>query len=505
MSIIKIFVTHISNKEDEVINNPLFVDVIAGADYQTKPIPESWMTDNTGDNISSKNKFYCELSTQYWAWKNIDADYYGFCHYRRFLSLSSTEYETNDPSGRGQVFVKNLNEATVRKYQLDDDVAMKKFIEQYDCVLPQKQDLSALPTPMGKQKSVYKHFEAHDRLFMNKNDLTKMVLAISKLYPDYLSDAKEFLNKSKFWGYNCFILKKKYFNELCEFEFNVLEELEKEIDTSEYNQQQVRVPGFLGEILSGIYFYHLLKTNPSLKIAETQLIYFAKTELVPTIMPFRDTAIPVVFNIEQVPPFMFLPTLHTFLNNISSNKEYDVILLHWNMKLNFINYYKKMVSQYKNVRLSFIDNQDIYNTLLELNYYPMDTRILLPWILREYDKALVYNWNIFFQSNLDYIENVNIENHLLAGCKSVLKIGMANDISDKYEKYLLKDLGIINKLNLLDTHALWFNLKKMRKTFSYKELFQKFEGRKEKLPFDEELNLAIQQDVLFLNYDWNYY
>ena len=81
MSSIKIFVTHISNREDAVINNSLLVDVIAGADYQTKPIPETWVTDNTGDNISKKNKSYCELSTQYWAWKNIDADYYGFCHY----------------------------------------------------------------------------------------------------------------------------------------------------------------------------------------------------------------------------------------------------------------------------------------------------------------------------------------------------------------------------------------------------------------------------------------
>lgn len=63
------------------------------------------MTDNTGDNISSKNKYYCELSTQYWVWKNIDSEYYGFCHYRRYLSMSDKEYKSNDPSGRGQVFV----------------------------------------------------------------------------------------------------------------------------------------------------------------------------------------------------------------------------------------------------------------------------------------------------------------------------------------------------------------------------------------------------------------
>lgn len=40
MSLIKIFVTHISNREDEVIDNPLYINVIAGADYQKKEIPK---------------------------------------------------------------------------------------------------------------------------------------------------------------------------------------------------------------------------------------------------------------------------------------------------------------------------------------------------------------------------------------------------------------------------------------------------------------------------------
>ena len=31
-----------------------------------------YIGDNTGDNISSKNRNYCELTALYWAWKNLD-------------------------------------------------------------------------------------------------------------------------------------------------------------------------------------------------------------------------------------------------------------------------------------------------------------------------------------------------------------------------------------------------------------------------------------------------
>ena len=41
--------------------------------------------DNTGDNISEKNPYYCELTGLYWAWKNLPADVLGLVHYRRYM------------------------------------------------------------------------------------------------------------------------------------------------------------------------------------------------------------------------------------------------------------------------------------------------------------------------------------------------------------------------------------------------------------------------------------
>jgi len=67
-----------------VPNHPLLIPIQVGAALTSERFP-GFLYDDTGDNISSKNRSYCELTAQYWAWKNINVDYYGFFHYRRYL------------------------------------------------------------------------------------------------------------------------------------------------------------------------------------------------------------------------------------------------------------------------------------------------------------------------------------------------------------------------------------------------------------------------------------
>ena len=84
---LKIFVA--TNKPCEVPHDGVHVPVQVGrsvSDYSLDMIG-----DDTGDNISDKNRTYCEMTAQYWAWKNVkDVDYIGFCHYRRFFNYEFT-------------------------------------------------------------------------------------------------------------------------------------------------------------------------------------------------------------------------------------------------------------------------------------------------------------------------------------------------------------------------------------------------------------------------------
>ena len=81
---IKIYV--VCHKPSYVPKNPYLYPIQVGTALSGKKL-DGMLHDNDGDNISDKNKTYCELTAQYWAWKNDEADYYGFFHYRRYFAF----------------------------------------------------------------------------------------------------------------------------------------------------------------------------------------------------------------------------------------------------------------------------------------------------------------------------------------------------------------------------------------------------------------------------------
>ena len=74
-------------------------------DGQINNTDQEWLLshmigDNTGQNISTENRKYCELTAIYWAWKNYRAlgnpDYIGLSHYRRLFNLNKVNLDFAD-------------------------------------------------------------------------------------------------------------------------------------------------------------------------------------------------------------------------------------------------------------------------------------------------------------------------------------------------------------------------------------------------------------------------
>ena len=276
---INIFVSNRIDLNSIQVDNPIYIPVYCGAVYKDKFADNFFMRDDTGDNISKKRNSYCEFTVQYWAWKNVVSEYYGLCHYRRYLSFSSRIYSVDM---LGQVVENFLDYGTEQKYKLLANDYMRSVIKQYDAVVNKAVNITDVPTPNGKQTTVYGHWAAHDKVFIDKRTLPILLDTIQKEFPDYFEAANEYLYGQWHRGYNCYIMKADLFNAMCNFQFRILSIVENILYNSDYIGKCERTMGSLGEILYGIYIYYL-KRQDKYKIKELQRVYFEETEKITVI------------------------------------------------------------------------------------------------------------------------------------------------------------------------------------------------------------------------------
>lgn len=216
--------------------------------------------DNEGENISGLNGAYCELTAQYWAWKNEEADFFGFFHYRRYLDFS--EKALKGLKKRPYSIYALPDGETINKlgYSSED---LGKWISGYDVITPIPEDM---------QVSVYDHYRGAP--FHRIKDLDAVLDIIKEKYPSYYASAAEYAENTKCYFGNIYIMKKEIFHDYCQWLFSILSEYDRRKNTDGYSVQELRVDGYLAERLFGMYFTFLKKTRPELKFAELPRVHF---------------------------------------------------------------------------------------------------------------------------------------------------------------------------------------------------------------------------------------
>lgn len=268
MSEIKIFVSHRIDQNSELISNPLYVPVRCGAVFDDQNI-RGLPGDDTGDNISQKRMTFCEFTVQYWAWKNVEADYYGLCHYRRYLCFTPKRYPVNE---HHMIHLQTLLLSDKYRYGLLNAKRMEQMITQYDIVTTESAPVCRIPTPDGTKETVREMWDAHDGDFFEKTSIDLMFNLIDELSPEYSQSARAYFAGGYHRGYNCYVMRKELFDRLCRFQFPILFELERRLDMSGYNPGMRRTPGYIGEMLYGIFLYHVI-TCEQWKVKELQLLF----------------------------------------------------------------------------------------------------------------------------------------------------------------------------------------------------------------------------------------
>lgn len=167
-------------------------------------------TDDTGDNISCRNRDYCECTGLYWIWKNTSGQkYVGLSHYRRRLML--------------------------------DDRALQ-FIKE--------QDIDIIPTLPQYEVVSVKEFFAD---FIEELDWKLLKRFVSECDGEYAECFEEYENGHFYFPCNVMLWKREWFDRYCEFAFSVADKVE-------------RVYGELGVVRGDRYMGYLFEQLSSLFI-----------------------------------------------------------------------------------------------------------------------------------------------------------------------------------------------------------------------------------------------
>ena len=179
----------------------------AGAALAARSIAE--LHDDTGINISNKNRMYCEMSAVYWIWKNTDHDWIGIEHYRRHL--------------------------LVKPEMLTDDI---------DAIMP-------LPY------ICYPHEMAQFLRFTTENVLDALLRALEALHPEEFENYKKILYGKYQYTYDLVCARKYVFDNYCRWFFEITEYMEKEYGTEVPELIETRAFSYVAEVLTNLYFmYH---------------------------------------------------------------------------------------------------------------------------------------------------------------------------------------------------------------------------------------------------------
>lgn len=234
MTKIKILVA--SHKPDKVYSDEVYTPIHVGrAISQYKEEMADMIGDDTGDNISDKNKSYCELTALYWAWKNLkDVEYIGLAHYRRYFETKFT------------------NENIDKIFESCDVVLARPYL--HDRCLEFKMARTLV--------------QEDEAIFLS---------VLINYYPEYERTLINYLYGYKDYPFNMFVMKKVHFDKYCDFLFKILEKCETIMKPLPYTCATRRLGG-IAEYLLPIYCLH-----NKLRIREENVVSFIGEEVKTTI------------------------------------------------------------------------------------------------------------------------------------------------------------------------------------------------------------------------------
>lgn len=231
---------------------------------------DGFLHDNTGENISGKNRCYAELTGNYWVWKNYlpahpELEYVGFCHYRRNWDLRK------NGSVQDAVFFRRQSYSRFLKYfgKHSSLPYVLKKLNGCDILLPGK--LSFAPYGLSNLEN-YRSAGHPDEA------LSAVRAAIEKVHPESIGDFDGFFAENS--GYFClnYIMRRELFADFMTWLFSILDEVEnaRGWDYGD-SYERSKMPAYMAERLLNVWLKGRIRER-SLRIAEKAMVVLVEPD-----------------------------------------------------------------------------------------------------------------------------------------------------------------------------------------------------------------------------------
>ncbi len=496
----KIEILVVNHKPSYVPDNALLKPIQVGTELSGTKLEGMTYYDDTGDNISKKNQSYCELTATYWAWKNLDADYYGLFHYRRYLSFAN-DNETSKYPGRAYADIPS----SISELRIDEN-HMRELIENYDLIVPRKDNTEATTG----EATLYDQY-ANEHFI---SDLDYCIEYIEKKYPA-IAPYLDALQGNEAYFCNMFIMRRELFEQYCSFIFDVLDSFEENNDISAYNTQQYRVTGFLAERLTNIFIHYIIGTG-TYRIKELQMAYFENTAPSETIEPIKADSVNIVLAADN----FYTPYVSTLLGSLTEHMNaqrfYDITVFHRNVTSQNQQLLISEVAKHRNVSLRFADMSSRiaeFESLATKWHITIETyfRLFIPEIMSGYDKVLYLDGDMIIKRDVATLFDENINNYMLAACRDIDMAGVytsnlvaaENTINKTMKRHIDEEVGLENPYDYFQAGVLLLNLAAFREKYTTKELLAIAARQKWEYLDQDILNHIAKGKVKYLDGRWN--
>ena len=498
MKDLKVFVSYRIDKDAEKIGDESFLPVLCGSVFGSEKV--GFFRDNDGENISDKRLSYCELTVQYWGWKNTKADYKGLMHYRRFLSFSDKVYpESKEQRNNGCVSEKFYSKEIQEKYGLTRENCLS-WLSKYDVIACHPIDAGKSNIQCMKDSPDYHDYK----------DMEKALEILRRLYPNMSAIAEEYMKGSQVRLYNCFVMRSDLYDKFCKWEFSILSELDKYLKMDKYSIKKYRTPGTIAERLFGIYC-HYLKKEKNIRFKETQLVFIEDTSPKETISPFfGKDQVTIACNFNNNYAKVFSVFLISLLEKLNYSRNYEIVVLSEDISEENKTTLTGLLRNRTNIKLTFLKPFRYLEGLrlkIDNHLYTNDlfVRPLIPYILSNYGKVVVCDVDTIVKKDLAFLYDTELNGKPIGAVKDTVFYGYLNGVVPGTLSYAKKEMKLSDPYDYCNTGVLLMDLEKIRRLYSEEGIRKRIDNSNYRIFEQDLLNVLFDKQIQFLDRRWNVY